>query len=184
MSEDKKRLIFNGLYQRYFKKVFIYVARILKYDTFQAEDITQEAFLRAYGNYDLDSMLGSSDFLRWIYTVARNLSFNHLRHMRYEPKQSLNQLVNINDDSQEALENLIADDRCRMPDEEVEKAEFLSIVWESLNRLSNDYRRVVELCCIEGFSYRQAAVALNTRESVVAHNLMRARRKLSSTVEF
>ena len=153
-------------------------------------DDSQRTYVLEQGDWiqrnrdDLDSMLGSSDFLRWIYTVARNLSFNHLRHMRYEPKQSLNQLVNINDDSQEALENLIADDRCRMPDEEVEKAEFLSIVWESLNRLSNDYRRVVELCCIEGFSYRQAAVALNTRESVVAHNLMRARRKLSSTVEF
>jgi len=178
MSEDQKRWIFNDLYEKYFKKVLHQVARILRADKTHAEDIAQDAFLQAYNKCDLEAFNTTTDFLRWVYTVARNLSYNYLRHQKYEPKHSLHQKLSVGEGEKE-LEELIPDTKGITPDKAAEQDELISRLWEGLNRLSSEYKAAVELCCIEGYSYKRAAVALNSNENIVAHNLMRARKKLN-----
>jgi DNA-directed RNA polymerase specialized sigma24 family protein len=49
-----------------------------------------------------------------------------------------------------------------------------------VQKLTPKYRLVVQLCGIEGYSYHAAAAQLHTSASVIAHDLMRAKRLLSS----
>jgi len=179
MSFDQKQKVFRVLYKRYFKKVHVRVIRILRNERATAEDITQEAFMRAY-NY-LDKLQKPRDAIKWLYVVARNLSYNHLRDTGNKQTEHLDRRVFVGDNEKELYE-LIPDQKSLTPYKEAESNEGLSILQEGLNSLSEGYREAIELCCIQGLSYRKAAVVLNTNESVVAHNLMRARKKLSESI--
>ena len=179
MSFDQKHKIFQVLYKRYFKRVNVRVMRILKNERSAAEDITQEAFLRAY-NY-LDKLQKPKDAIKWLYVVARNLSYNHLRDTSNKHAECLDRKVFVGENEKELYE-LIPDHKSPTPYKIAESNEVISIVQKGLNSLSEGYREAIELCCMQGLSYRKAAVVLNTNESVVAHNLMRARRKLSESI--
>ena len=179
MSYDQKNKIFKILYKRYFRKILRYALRLLRNERSMAEDIAQETFLRAYDN--LEKVYRRSEFIKWAYTVTRNLCYNHIRHRRYEAPVPLNKKFNIGDKEKE-LEEMIPDLKAPTPYKEAEKNELLGMLQEGLDRLSGNYRSAVELCCIDGLSYEAAACALNTNKGVVAHNLMRARRKLSSII--
>ena len=179
MSFDQKQKIFQVLYKRYFKRVHVRVMRILRNERSTAEDITQEAFLRAY-NY-LDKLQKPKDAIKWLYVVARNLSYNHLRDTGNKHTENLDRKVFVGENEKELYE-LIPDYKSPTPYKVAESNEVISIVQKGLNSLSEGYREAIELCCMQGLSYRKAAVALNTNESVVAHNLMRARKKLSESI--
>ena len=137
MSYNQRNRIFKVLYKRYFNKVRLRVMRILYNEKDVAEDIAQEAFMRAY--MYLDKIYRKDEFLKWVYTVSRNLSYNYRRDKKY----SIN---------------------------------------SSLKKLAPNYRAAVQLCGINGLTYDDAAIALNTSVSVVAHNLMRAKRELSCII--
>jgi len=53
----------------------------------------------------------------------------------------------------------------------------------AMDRLAYNYRSVLELCSIRGLSYNVAAVELNMSPNAVAHNLMRAKRKVMAMIE-
>jgi RNA polymerase sigma-70 factor, ECF subfamily len=153
--------------------------RILYNERDAADDIAQEAFMRAY--MYLDKIYKKDEFIKWVYTVSRNLSYNHRRDKRYKMNDSLDSGLSGYENSY-ALMDKIADAAIAAPDETAHKNEILCMFKEAIQRLSPNYRIAVQLCGIDGLTYDQAAVQLNTSVSVVAHNLMRAKKELSSMV--
>jgi len=176
MSYNQRNRIFKVLYKRYFNKVRLRVMRILYNEKDAAEDIAQEAFMRAY--MYLDTIYRKDEFLKWVYTVSRNLSYNYRRDKRYNINSSLDAKINGYQDSMTLLEKT-ADTNNPAPDEMAQKNELLDMFKDALKKLAPNYRAAVQLCGIDGLTYDDAAVALNTSVSVVAHNLMRAKRELS-----
>jgi RNA polymerase sigma-70 factor, ECF subfamily len=179
MSYDQRQRIFRVFYNRYFKRIRSRVMQILDNERDAADDIAQEAFMRAY--MYLDKIYKRKEFLKWIYTVSRNLSFNYRRSKRYNASKSLN--INLSVDGYDhELIDILADDSYSEPDKAAEKNELLNILSNALNSLSPNYRSALQLCGLDGMTYADAAITLNTSVSSIAHNFMRAKRELSCLI--
>lgn len=180
MSYDQKERIFRLFYKRYFKKIRLRVMRLLNNEKYAADDIAQETFMRAYTN--LEKIANRTDFLKWTYTVSRNLSYNYKRNRQYYGKESLNRKLGTDKESRE-LSDIIVDTKNQAPDIATEQKELMDMVSDAMNRLASNYKAALELCSIEGLSYNVAAIELNISPNAVAHNLMRAKQKIIAMIE-
>jgi RNA polymerase sigma-70 factor (ECF subfamily) len=180
MSYNQKERIFKLFYKRYFKKIHSRVVRLLNNERHAADDIAQETFMRAYMN--LEKIVNKTDFLRWTYTVSRNLSYNYKRSKQYCSKESLNRRLGADKKGME-LSDIIADTKNQAPDIATEQKELMDMILNAMDRLASNYKAALKLCSIEGLSYNVAAIELNISPNAVAHNVMRAKRKIMAMIE-
>lgn len=176
MSHNQRQRLFRVLYKRYSAKVRARIMRVINNDKHAAEDLTQEVFMRAYVH--IDSLYKKDIFLKWVYVVARNLSYNYRRDNRIGYTDSLDFKGNRDDNSMSLIEK-IADTREALPDETAQRNELFDSLKQAMLRLSPNYRTVIELCGINGMAYNEAATLLNTSISSIAHNFMRAKKQIS-----
>jgi RNA polymerase sigma-70 factor (ECF subfamily) len=155
---------FDEVVRRYQRRVYSTALRIVRRHDL-ADDVTQEAFLRAHralGSYDRDRPFGP-----WICRIAANLAINHVR----SPEAR-----------EEALDEGFFD---RVPaaasdgplDAVLEK-EARSVLEEAVGRLPDEQRAVFVLRTFEDLSYKEIAEALDLSVGTVMSRLSRAREKL------
>jgi len=138
---------------RYKEAVFSVTLSILR-NRADAEDATQDAFIRAYENlqrYDL-----SRKFSTWLFTVAANVAKNALRKRRRE---------------KDPLPEELGPD----PAEEVHADLRLSAVRKAVHELPEEYRSPVFLYYWHGLSVAEIAQILGLPEGTVKTRLHRAR---------
>ena len=138
-----------------------------------AMDASQEAFLRAFRS--LDSFQGDSRFSVWLYRLTSNVCIDILRKKRRRTEVSL---TVVNDEDEES-ELEIPDERFS-PDAVLDKAERVRAVREGLQKLPDEYRRILTLREISGMSYEELADTLELELGTVKSKLFRARKKLCS----
>lgn len=135
----------------------------------EAEDATQEAFIRAYlhlNRYDMER-----SFKTWILSIASNHCIDRLRKRRLkwmsldEPLPSGNALAISSDES--------------TPEEETLKTERGQWIQSLLDELPPDYRAAVVLRYWYDYSYVEIAETLETTESAIKSRLFRARQTLA-----
>ena len=130
-------------------------------DADMAQDITQEAFLRAYNN--LDRLREMASFAAWIAGIARNLCRNVRRRKAY-------QLVSLDYLAEEGIEPKDPGNPLPFQDERLEA------VKKALPTLPNKYREIMELRYAEEYSCRKIAQFLNLSMSAVKSRLFHARK--------
>ncbi len=86
MSSEERRKEFDQLYRKNQTKVYR-LALSLAGNAHDAEDITQEAFFRAFRSYD--TFRGESSFFTWIYRIAMNVANDHLKYRNKIPYRML-----------------------------------------------------------------------------------------------
>lgn len=136
----------------------------------EAEDATQEAFLKAYNNltrYDHDR-----SFKTWILSIASNHCIDRLRKRRM-------QFVSI-DEPMPATLSLASDDPG--PERATEMNERSAAIQALLDELDPDYRLAVVFRYWYDYSYAEIAEAMETTESAIKSRLFRARRMLADKV--
>jgi RNA polymerase sigma-70 factor, ECF subfamily len=151
---------FGELVTRYQTAVFNVCYRIL-HERGEAEDLAQEAFLRAYDRihtFDVEREFGP-----WMRRVAANLCLNHL--------ESQKTTVEL-DDERDA-------DESQRPEASVEVQERSEQIRSALASLPASYRLVVELRHYQEMSYDEIAAQLNIPLSDVKSHLFRARKLLA-----
>jgi RNA polymerase sigma-70 factor (ECF subfamily) len=144
-----------------------------------AEDLTQEAYLRAYRSFDkYDRAL---PFENWFFRILSNLFVDRLRRKPKQTPLSLSQsLSNAEGDDDFTLE---------VPDEESnpEVSMMRDIVDERLQKaleaMPKDFRNAVLLCDVEGMSYAEIADAMHTSIGTVRSRIHRGRLMLRRLVE-
>ena len=136
-----------------------------------AQDITQEAFIKAFLN--LSSFRSESRFSVWMYRLTYNHSLDFLR------KKSRSKTISLTetDDSGEEYELEIADLR-HTPDVVLELEEKREVITQSIESLPKKQREIIYLREISGMSYSEIAKILNISEGTVKSRLARARLKL------
>ncbi|MFZ4813476.1 MAG: sigma-70 family RNA polymerase sigma factor [Phototrophicaceae bacterium] len=137
--------------------------------TAEAEDATQEAFLRAYINlarYDT-----GRSFKTWVMSIASNHCIDRIRRRRM---QLLSLDEPLSNDDQLALSS--KDD---LPETFALRRETESEIQALLDELQPDYRAAVVLRYWYDYSYTEIADALNTSESAIKSRLFRARQMLA-----
>jgi RNA polymerase sigma factor (sigma-70 family) len=109
---------FNFIVRKYQKKVYIIIRKmVLDHD--DADDITQEVFLKIYRS--LGDFRGDSKFFTYIYKIAVNFSLNHLnRNKKILSRKSDIDNAFISSDDKIADELMISKDRTRLIEEAIE----------------------------------------------------------------
>jgi len=146
--------------------------------TEQAEDLTQEVFIRLYRvleSYDPQR----AGFLTWLTTLTRNLLVDHFRRSRPERlTDSLDAPCSHQEPDGTTLGDQMADP-APGPQRGVERREVRTLVNQALERLSPDLREAVILRDLQDMDYREIATVLNVPEGTVKSRINRGRMELA-----
>ena len=169
---------FASIVQAYQKPVYNLCYRTLG-DPHEAEDATQEAFLRAYTNfhrYDPERR-----FLTWILSIASNHCIDRLRRRR-QIWVSLDDADNSEGDESPLSERLAASDKgfaAESPQHRVERHETSEQIQRLLGRLTPEYRVPLILLYWYDLSYEEIAATLNLSVPAVKSRLHRGRHQMA-----
>lgn len=139
-----------------------YSALLILKDKDAARDASQEAFIRAYKNFDKYDE--NSPFYAWYYKILKNVCLNIIRHNKKFSSLSL----------YENLELPSEEDPCEKADREL----MNKAVSEALESLGNEEKEIVILKEMEGFSCKEIAQMLDIPLGTVMSKLFYARKKL------
>jgi RNA polymerase sigma factor (sigma-70 family) len=163
---------FEELVRRY-ERATRALAYALVRDSAEAEDLTQEAFLRAFRNLDL--LVDPEKFAPWLHRVTFGVCIDWVRTFRPE----LYRLETAADESA----TLAAPSGGPSPLEHVERLELTDRVMRALAALPARYRTPLTLYHIDGLSHEKVARALDIPVGTVRSLVSRARRKLASLLQ-
>ncbi|HEY4554073.1 MAG TPA: RNA polymerase sigma factor SigW [Bacillaceae bacterium] len=161
---------FGEIVELYKDKIFQLCYRMLG-NRHEAEDIAQEAFVRAYVN--IHSFNLSKKFSTWLYRIATNLCIDRIR--KKKPDYYLDAEVTGTDGltmySQIAAEG-------KSPDAEVETMELQATVQREILRLPDKYRSVIVLKYIDDLSLNEISEVLELPLGTVKTRIHRGREAL------
>jgi RNA polymerase sigma-70 factor (ECF subfamily) len=162
---------FEQLVKRYDRNVFR-IANHITHSREDAEDVVQEAFLKAYSN--LEKFQEQSKFYTWLVRIAVNEALMKLRKRRPERFVSLDEDVKTEDDS---LPREVAD-WSPNPEQLYNQEELRDILSRTIQGLPPTFRTVFVLRDVEGLSTEETAEALDLSVPAVKSRLLRARLQL------
>ncbi len=162
---------FGRLVGKYDRKIFR-LARHITQNQEDAEDVLQEAFLKAYTH--LDSFVGNSKFYTWLVRIAVNESLMKLRKRRTSREVSIDE---PHDTGEETVVREVAVWEGN-PEERFSQKELREILDEAIDSLAPIYRTVFLLRDVEELSTEETAEALDLSVPAVKSRLLRARLQL------
>lgn len=144
-----------------------------------AEDLTQEAFLRAYRFFDRYNR--QMPFENWLYRIISNVFIDELRKRPKIKSQSLDQpLAQGNGDSEIRFE---VPDFTSDPESMMLQAELDEPLQRALNALPPDFRQTVILADVEGMSYEEIAETMGCSLGTVRSRLHRGRKMMRNRLQ-
>lgn len=156
LERNEAALLVEQLFEYHSDAIFTYLLRLTR-DREAAEELTQEAFLRAFAARD--RLEGVTNQRAWLYRIATNLAFNHLRRRRrfvWLPWGDV-------------------DDAHRPAPDVAEQSGQADAIERALAALPLDARAVLLLCCYHDLKMTEAAGALGISEGALKMRLRRAR---------
>ncbi len=162
---------FAELQNRYAGRVYGYFCRQLK-DRNDAEDLTQEVFLRLYRSrlrYE-----PRARFATWIFHITQNVARNALRSKRRKPCVCIDPSAPAERD----LLELLLTDRAEAPSGALERSEVASVVRAAVAGLAGRQRAAVELHQFHDRTYAEVAAELDMSPKAAKSLLYRARNQL------
>ena len=174
LTQSGNRTAFDQLVHRYDQAVLRLALHLLGSET-EAQDICQEAFLKAYrhmGNFRFECT-----FYTWIYRIVTNLCLDHLRNRRTR-KEIGPVAVNAQGEEYDVLAGVEDPHPGSNPERAVLHQELGTRIQLALRKLTPRERIVFELKHYHGLRLRTVGEFLNTTEDTVKSTLFRATQKL------
>ena len=162
---------YDTLVRKYERQVFR-IAQHITQNREDAEDVTQDAFLKAYEK--LDQFQGNSKFYTWLVRIAVNESLMRLRKRRTAKTVSM-------DDDIETEEGFVPRDFADWspdPEQNYDNSELTEILRKTIQGLPRGFRVVFVLRDVEHLSTEETAEALGLSVPAVKSRLLRARLQL------
>jgi len=158
---------FRKLVQRHMKQAYN-VAYGFLHDHDEADDISQEAFVKVHAS--LDSFRGDSEFGTWLHRIVANLSMSRLRQRKRKSQREV------------ALDQAtLIPDQANSETEPVERTEIIERILHELPTLQ---RAVVILRHLEGLSTKQVSRILDCSEGTVKTHLHRGLKRMRSQLTY
>ena len=173
-AQAGSRAAFDALVRQYDGAVLRLALRLTGSEQ-DAQDIHQEAFLKAYrylGNFRFEC-----SFYTWIYRIATNLCLDHLRR-RKSRREEQTVIVDGRGEEMDLLGNVSDDRSGANPARELERKFLGEKIQEALGQLTPRERMVFELKHYQGLKLRAIGEMLQTTEETAKNTLFRATRKL------
>lgn len=171
---------FDALVREHKQRIYTYICRLTN-DSLDAEDLTQEVFVRAYQSFAAFRREAAVD--TWLYRIATNLVIDRFRRAKRAP-----QLVSVEEEMEDDPHaELAAEARESDPQFTAQRGELQKKVRVAIGTLPPKLRAAVVLHDMEGLAYEEVAAALGCPVGTVKSRLFNARavlrRKLQSYVE-
>lgn len=146
------------LYKLYVQAMYNTCIRMVS-NQYDAEDIIQESFVKAFNN--LDSFRGDSSFGSWLKRIVINQSITFLRSKKQEFTEIDNLQIVANENDEENFPGIDP-----------------TMVHESIKTLPEKARVVLNLYLLEGYKHKEIAEILNISESTSKSQYLRAKQLL------
>lgn len=178
LAQRGDRAAFEALVRQYDQQV-LRLALNLSGSPQDAQDIYQEAFLKAYrhiGNFRFEC-----SFYTWIYRIVTNLCLDHLRKRKTRREDS----AVMTDSRGEEFDRMDAVPDVRAgshPEKDFMRRELNARIEQALQHLTARERMVFELKHYQGLKLRTIGEMLNTSEETAKNTLFRATQKLRGSL--
>ena len=169
LARAGERVAFDELVRRHADGLFAVVVRLCA-DAHEAEEVTQEAFLRAWRG--LPGFRGDAQFFTWLYRIGVNEA-----RRRADGRRRRAEVGVVSLDEQREQES---PDRSVQPADRAEQSDLRRLLEAAIAALPADHRAALVLRDVEGLSTTQAAAVLGLREAAFKSRLHRAREMLRS----
>lgn len=136
-------------------------------DIFEAEELMVETFFKLA--YKKPPFSGRCTFRTWIYQIARNLAIDSIRKKKKIRLVSIDESYDISDDVN-IEENYLKEER-------------KIVIHKLIQKLKDEYRQVIWLTYIEGFTNSETALIMNKNNRQVTNLLYQAKKALKKELE-
>jgi RNA polymerase sigma-70 factor, ECF subfamily len=177
-AQQGSRQAFDSLVRQYDQAV-LRLALHLTGSEQDAQDVHQEAFLKAYryiGNFRFEC-----SFYTWLYRIVTNLCLDHLRR-RKSRREDQAVMIDASGEQIDLLSNVSDDRSMANPDRELERKFLGEKIKAALDTLTPRERMVFELKHYQGLKLRTIGEMLNTTEETAKNTLFRATKKLRANL--
>jgi RNA polymerase sigma-70 factor (ECF subfamily) len=169
---------FETLYERYQAPIARHLANIV-HDEAAAQDLLQEVFLRVWTR--AGQFAGRGSFKTWLYRIATNLAFNHLRHRRRRRELPLEiPSATTEADESESVPAWLVDASALGPDRLMEIAEQQVLFQRLVAGLSAEKQAVFRLVHTYEMTAADAAEELGLPEGTVKSRLHYAKKQIAA----
>jgi len=161
---------FDQLVRRHQPRILRLAAHMLR-DAHDAEDVTQETFIRAH--QALHRFDGRSEPYTWLYRIAVNLALNIIRGRKPDRHAA--------DTDDPRMEAVLVEARPSAqidPSGDADRKRLYGVLCEGIDALSETLRTTLLLVCIDGRTHEEASTILGAPEGTIAWRVHEARRKL------
>ena len=174
-SEAKKVRVFDGEFMPHIDSMYNFAYR-LTFDEDEAKDLVQDTYMKAFRF--INSFQEGTNAKAWLYRILKNSFINDYRKKSKQPAkvdyQEVEQFYNSEDTPSTATVDLRLETTKDMIGDEISNA---------LNSLAIDFRTVIILCDLEGFTYEEMAKILDIPIGTVRSRLHRARNLLREKLD-
>lgn len=171
---------FELLISSYDKRAYNIAYRIMGNEE-DAKDMAQEALLRVFRS--IKDFKGQSSFSTWLYRIVTNVCLDELRKRKNEKYISMDSSIQTEEGE---LHLELCSDK-ETPEIAYERTEQMELIKNAIRNLSEEYRSVIVLRDIQGFSYEEISNMLDCSLGTVKSRINRARNmlrdKLKSSME-
>ena len=168
---------FGVLVDRYHRQVYGIVYRMC--GSGEADDLTQDIFLRALQALRGFKYQGQASFRTWLYRIAVNACINELRKRRRRRDVDGPSLDEVLETDSGPMTRAVPDDSA-MPHDVVERRELQEAVHSVLATLSPKHRAVLALVDLQGMDYEEAARTIGCPLGTLKSRVARARDAFAS----
>ena len=180
-----ERGAFDDLVRRYRKRIFA-LALHLSGSESDADDVTQDVFLRAY--HTLDRFEGRSEFFTWVYRMAVNRALDARRARARRSESSFDDAFPSRrpasgGSGDPRIERAIEADAGGDPRRAAELRQTYARVIRALDSLPPDMRTTVVLVALQGLSNAEAAVVQKCSRGTIAWRMHEARARIDAALK-
>lgn len=175
---------FDMLVIKYQRRIERLLGRMVR-DTDSIQDITQEAFIRAWraiGNFR-----GDAQFYTWLYRIAVNSAKKHLMDLKRNPVINESSLRSVHDEDDETsyADHPLNNQRAtsETPETAYAAKEIAQAVNAAMDALPEELRQAITLREIEGLSYEEISTMMDCPIGTVRSRIFRAREAISARIK-
>ena len=172
-AQQGEKKAFELLVVKYQRKLLRLISRLVR-DPAEAEDVAQEAFIKAYRA--LPQFRGDSAFYTWLYRIGVNTAKNFLVSQGRRPPSSTEK----DNEEAETFEDADALRDINTPESMLLSKEIANTVNTAMAKLPEELRTAISLREIEGLSYDEISEVMNCPIGTVRSRIFRAREAIAA----
>lgn len=166
---------FSLLVTRYQHKVLGLIGRFVK-DPHEAEDVAQEAFLKAYRA--LPSFRGDSAFYTWLYRIAVNTAKNHLVSRGRRPPST-----DVDMEDAQQVDDTSTLRELESPEANLEREDLRRVIYQAIEELPEELKTAFSLREFSGLSYEDITEVMDCPVGTVRSRIFRAREAIDKRIQ-